>query len=72
MSDKSEIVNGGARAEVVVQLASWVRYMGVGRNYDVSPDGERFLMIKESDDNAELILVQNWVDELKRLVPSGN
>ena len=45
------------------------------RIYDVSPDGERFLMIKEggSDESspAELILVQNWVDELERLVPTN-
>ena len=40
---------------------------------EVSPDGERFLMIKEGDSSdAELILVQNWGEELKRLVPTGN
>ena len=47
-----------------------------GRTYDASPDGKRFLMIKEggADDEtppAELILVQNWLDELKRLVPTN-
>jgi hypothetical protein len=46
------------------------------RTYDVSPNGERFLMIKEggaSDETppAELILVQNWFEELKRLVPTN-
>ena len=45
-------------------------------NYAVAPDGERFLMIKEggSDETAttELILVQNWFEELKRLVPTDN
>jgi serine/threonine-protein kinase len=46
-----------------------------GRTYDVSPDGRRFLMIKEgaaTDDDgsrAHIILVQNWTEELKRLVP---
>ena len=45
-----------------------------GRSYDVSPDGKRFLMIKEGDPSGEtestqVILVQNWLDELKRLVP---
>ncbi len=49
-----------------------------GRTYDISPDGTRFLMIKEgvaSDDTSvptELILVQNWFEELKRLVPTDN
>ena len=44
-----------------------------GRNYDVAPDGERFLMIKpvESDSAApEIIVVQNWFEELQRLVPT--
>ena len=41
-----------------------------------SPDGQRFLMIKEgggSDQTAappQLIVVQHWVEELKRLVPT--
>ena len=46
-----------------------------GRSYDVSPDGQRFLMIKEggTDRSAaptSLIVVQHWVEELKRLVPT--
>ena len=47
----------------------------VGRTYDIAPDGQRFLMIKEgrgSDKTAapaSLIVVQHWVEELKRLVP---
>ena len=47
-----------------------------GRMYDVSPDGRRFLMIKEIagvdevPPSARLILVQNWFQELKRLVPT--
>ena len=45
-----------------------------GRTYDISPDGERFLMIKESagGDSAELVVVLNWFEELKRLVPTDN
>jgi Tol biopolymer transport system component len=43
-----------------------------GRNYDVSPDGERFLMIKLSgtDAGSALIVVQHWDEELKRLAPT--
>ena len=52
------------------------RYFGgsFGRTYDISPDGERFLMIKESagSDSREFILVQNWFEELKRLVPTDD
>ena len=43
------------------------------RAYDISPDGERFLMVKPDDDeNTELSVVLNWFDELKRLVPTNN
>src|SRR5262245_33075897 len=46
-----------------------------GRTYDVSPDGRRFLMIKNSaasDPSAppdSMVVVINWTEELKRLVP---
>jgi serine/threonine-protein kinase len=53
------------------------RYVGgFGRNYDVSPDGQRFLMIKDArpaDERAapqQLVVVLNWLEELKRLVPT--
>jgi hypothetical protein len=41
------------------------------RSYDVSPDGKRFLMIKniESDSNAlppSMVVVENWLEELKQ------
>jgi len=46
-----------------------------GRTYDVAPDGKRFLMIKAvgADQAAapmSLVVVQNWLEELKRLVPT--
>ncbi len=44
-----------------------------GRTYDVSPDGRRFLMVKEagadSDARPQIIVVQNWFEELRRLAP---
>jgi hypothetical protein len=46
-----------------------------GRPYDLSPDG-RFLMIKENAAHdgratpASITVVQNWLEELKRLVPA--
>jgi Tol biopolymer transport system component len=44
------------------------------RSFDVSPDGDRFLMIKDEDapaqaDRAEVIVLLNWHEELKRRVP---
>jgi hypothetical protein len=39
-------------------------------SYDVSPDGQRFLMItKESKPQINVVL--NWFEELKRHVPYG-
>ena len=40
----------------------------------LAPDGERFLMVKtgdEEDGGRELIVVQNWSEELNRLVPTN-
>jgi serine/threonine-protein kinase len=45
------------------------------RAWDISADGERFLMVKLDDRKpepvTEMILVQNWFEELKRLCPTG-
>ena len=44
---------------------------GSGRTYDVSPDGRRFLMVKQpaTRASAQIVIVQNWFEELRRLVP---
>lgn len=40
-------------------------------NYDVTPDGQRFLMINDDDPattrSRDVVVVQNWADELKRI-----
>jgi hypothetical protein len=43
------------------------------RAYDVSPDGQRFVMIKENDGGqtaklASMVVVVNWVEELRARV----
>jgi hypothetical protein len=41
-----------------------------GPGYDVTPDGQRFVMIKKSEKpEVELVIVLNWFEELKRLAP---
>ena len=42
-------------------------------NYDVSPDGQRFLMLKPTEQAAptQINVVLNWFEELKRKVPAG-
>jgi serine/threonine-protein kinase len=52
-------------------------YIGaIGVTYDVSLDGKRFLMIKNGPTSAsssalsQFVFVNNWFDELKRLLPT--
>ena len=43
-------------------------------NYDVSPDGRRFLMIKSSEQETaatQINVVLNWLEDLKRRVPTA-
>jgi hypothetical protein len=55
--------------------ATW--QLGTPRCWDISLDSQRFLMVKieewKSRPVTEMILVQNWFEELKQRVPvSGN
>jgi serine/threonine-protein kinase len=46
----------------------------MGSDYDVSPDGQRFLVVQVSDEERaprRFHLIQNWFEELKAKVPSG-
>jgi serine/threonine-protein kinase len=48
----------------------------IGRTYDVSVDGQRFLMIKaggvgsEGTERSNIIVVEGWLEELKRAAPA--
>ena len=65
---------GAGNPSVAVELAS-VNVGGPGREYDVSPDGRRFLIIRpaaRTEDKPtpmQLNVVLNWGEELKRLAP---
>ena len=45
-----------------------------GRSYDVTEDGQRFLVLEDARPATvtKLNVVVNWFEELKRLVPTGN
>jgi Tol biopolymer transport system component len=46
---------------------------GSNPNYDVSLDGRRFLMVKpteQKESSAQIVLVLNWFEELRRRVPA--
>ena len=43
-------------------------------NYDVSRDGQRFLMLKAADEDQgaqQIVVVQNWLEELKQRMAAG-
>ena len=45
-----------------------------GFDYDVTPDGKRFLMLENPEffvPSSTLVAVTNFFDELKRRVPTG-
>ena len=53
-------------------------FTGPYTNWDISPDGERFLMLKrvgaegdesQTENPRKIILVTNWFEELKERVP---
>lgn len=46
-------------------------WFDIRKNFSVTSDGQRFLMLKPvlNDKTPQTILVQNWFDELERLVP---
>jgi serine/threonine protein kinase/Tol biopolymer transport system component len=39
-------------------------------NYDVSPDGQRFVMVKDESESGRLSFVLNWFQELKKRIPT--
>ena len=52
-------------------------YLGLGRTWDISPDGQQFLMVKSvaaTDDttaSGQITVVLNWFEELKARVPTN-
>jgi len=50
-------------------------FMESSLNYDISPDGQRFLMVTDVEEDTGLTqshVTLNWFEELKRLVPIDN
>ena len=69
-------ITGSNFASGTPQLLIEGKFAGVGpiRWYDVATDGRRFLVVQEKERPpvraAQIVLVQNWLDELTRRVPS--
>jgi serine/threonine-protein kinase len=62
----------GTPSKIMNNSYVWSVPTFAGRQYDISPDGERFLRLKGTNENTtagSVTIVQNWFEELKRLVP---
>ena len=63
-------------AQVLFDTAGYALTEGPPRQFDIAPDGQRFLMLKPvaaTDGGGaapEIVLVLDWFDELRRLVPT--
>ena len=74
--ERSSSWRSSAPTKVLQGLAYYSGGTGsIGRTFDVAGDGKRFLMIKPGSGDAapqsqKLIFVENWLEELKRLVPT--
>ncbi len=57
--------------EVLFSVAAYMRNLAYTL-YDVTPDDQRFVMLRIGDDEnavaSELILVENWAEELRERV----
>ena len=63
-ADKPQMLFAGSYLPTLLQLA----------NYDVSPDGQRFLMVNTERADAaprQINVVLNWLEELKQKVPAA-
>jgi hypothetical protein len=71
MSVTFEVTNGVFRAGVPRRLGAMPVTPGAHRAFDVAADDNRFLTIKgeTSNERAEINVVQNWIEELKKRVP---
>lgn len=66
---------GAPRALFEIKSADYPAGVAPIRQYDVTRDGTRFLMARRLQDSVEppitqVVVVQNWLEELKRMAPA--
>ena len=68
VSFTSELTFDPGTPEVLFDLSDYL--YDIYRNYDVAPDG-RFLMVKPVRAiEQKIVVVENWLEEVKRLIPT--
>jgi len=66
----------GNPTKLFATTSGYYKSPAAGRTFDVSPDGQRFLMIKVATDEtsrrstANMVVVMNWLDDLRQRVPA--
>ena len=71
---ETQPVFAASKAKLLFEAHYETSYNVFERDYDVSPDGQKFLMIKAGEQETaptQLNVVLNWSDELRRLAPAG-
>jgi len=65
-------------APAVAVKGSYALALNAGRHYDVSPDGQKFLLLVDAQspdgkkaEPPEMRLVLHWTEELKAKLPAG-
>ena len=55
-------------ARVLFNAADFVQTTVSRRHYDVTPDGQRFLMVQRADGvkRGQVVVVENWAEEMRR------
>jgi serine/threonine-protein kinase len=61
--------------EAVLDRGKYLLSIPAPVQYDVSPDGQRFLLLKpvaeaDAGESARVVVVEHWYEDLKRLVPT--
>jgi len=75
LSVTTEPVLSAGPPQKLFAVSNWQRASSLSsRSYDISPDGEQFVLILGEDESAasHLHLIVNWFEELKRLVPTDD
>jgi serine/threonine-protein kinase len=64
------------RSKPLFRFAGIYRMSATGTAYDIHPDGQRFIMVSEADEQSaasspqQVHVVLNWIEELKQRVPT--